>query len=100
MYNKYKYFYIWEVDVLDDTKTRIIFAAMKAVRQYGLEEVRIQNVSKLAGISPGALYRYHRNSCGRSEDSGSNIMPAKQLGLVKVKNPIRVLGGVDTGIFV
>ncbi len=58
MYNKYKYFYIWEVDVLDDTKTRIIFATMKAVRQYGLEGVRIQNVSKLAGISPGALYRY------------------------------------------
>ena len=43
---------------LDDTKTRIIFAAMKAVRQYGLEGARIQNVSELAGISPGALYRY------------------------------------------
>ncbi len=42
----------------DDTKTRIIFAAMKAVRQYGLEGARIQNVSELAGISPGALYRY------------------------------------------
>ncbi len=47
-----------DVMVLDDTKTRIIFAAMKAVRQYGLEGVRIQNVSELAGISPGALYRY------------------------------------------
>lgn len=33
-------------------------AVMKAVRQYGLEGVRIQNVSELAGISPGALYRY------------------------------------------
>ncbi len=42
----------------DDTKTRIIFATMKAVRQYGLEGVRIQNVSELAGISPGALYRH------------------------------------------
>ncbi len=31
---------------------------MKAVRKYGLEGVRIQNVSELAGISPGALYRY------------------------------------------
>ena len=31
---------------------------MKAVRQYGLEGVRIQNISKLAGLSPGALYRY------------------------------------------
>lgn len=44
--------------VLDCTKTRIMLAAMKAVRQYGLEGVRIQNVSELAGISPGALYRY------------------------------------------
>ena len=43
---------------LDDTKTRIIFAAIKAVREYGLEGVRIQNVSELAGISPGAIYRY------------------------------------------
>lgn len=43
---------------LDDTKTRIFFAAVKAVRQYGLEGVRIQNVSKFAEISPGAIYRY------------------------------------------
>ena len=47
-----------EVISLDDTKTRILFAAMKAVRRYGLEGVRIQNVSQLAGISPGALYRH------------------------------------------
>lgn len=31
---------------------------MKAVRQYGLEGMRIQNVSELAGVSSGALYRY------------------------------------------
>lgn len=43
---------------LDDTKMRILAAAMKAVRQYGLEGVRIQNVSALAEISPGAIYRY------------------------------------------
>ncbi|MCI8285537.1 MAG: TetR/AcrR family transcriptional regulator [Firmicutes bacterium] len=43
---------------MDDTKTRIIFATMKAVRQYGMEGVRIQNVSELAGISPGAIYRH------------------------------------------
>ena len=43
---------------MDDTKARIISATMKAVRQYGLEGVRIQNISDLAGISPGALYRY------------------------------------------
>ena len=44
--------------ILDDTKTRLIYAAMKAVRQYGLEGMRIQHVSDLAGVSPGALYRY------------------------------------------
>jgi len=43
---------------LDDTKTRIILATIKAVRQYGLEGVRVQNVSCLAGISPGAIYRH------------------------------------------
>ena len=43
---------------MDDTRTRIISATMKAVRQYGLEGMRIQNVSDLAGISPGAIYRY------------------------------------------
>lgn len=43
---------------LDDTRTRIISAAIKAVRQHGLEGARIQNVSSLAGVSPGALYRY------------------------------------------
>ena len=47
-----------EVITLDDTKMRIIAAAIKAVRQYGLEGVRIQNVSELAGISSGAIYRH------------------------------------------
>lgn len=43
---------------LDDTKNRIIAATIKAVRQYGMEGVRIQNVSELAEISSGALYRH------------------------------------------
>lgn len=43
---------------MDDTKTRIILATIKAVRRYGLEGTRIQTVSDLAGVSPGALYRY------------------------------------------
>ena len=43
---------------MDDTRTRIIRAAMAAVRRYGLEGVRIQNVSELAGITPGAIYRH------------------------------------------
>lgn len=41
---------------MDGTKTRIILSAIKAVRQYGLEGVRIQNVSELAKITPGAIY--------------------------------------------
>ncbi len=51
-------YFLREVGTLDDTKTRIMTATMKAVRQYGLEGARIQNISELAGISPGALYRY------------------------------------------
>lgn len=43
---------------MDDTKTKILYAAMKAVRQYGLEGARIKNISELAGLSPGAMYRY------------------------------------------
>jgi len=43
---------------LDNTRTRIIYAAMAAVRQYGLEGVRIQQVSEFAGITPGAIYRH------------------------------------------
>lgn len=43
---------------MDDTRNRILKAACKAVRQYGLDGVRIQNISELAGLSPGALYRY------------------------------------------
>ncbi len=46
------------VVTLDDMKNRIITAAIKAVRQYGMEGVRIQNVSRPAGISAGSLYRY------------------------------------------
>lgn len=46
------------VVTLDDTKTKIIYAAIKAVRKYGLEGVRVQNVSELAGISAGAIYRH------------------------------------------
>jgi len=43
---------------LDDARTRILSATMQAVRKYGLEGVRIQNISELSGLSPGALYRY------------------------------------------
>lgn len=43
---------------MDDTRNRILRATCKAVRQYGVDGVRIQNISELAGLSPGALYRY------------------------------------------
>jgi len=43
---------------LDDTKTRIIMAAMKGVREYGLEGVRVQKIGQLAGLTQGAMYRY------------------------------------------
>lgn len=46
---------------MDDTKTKILSATMKAVRRYGLEGVRVQNISELAGISPGAMYRYFKS---------------------------------------
>lgn len=36
----------------------ILSAAMSGVRQYGLDGVTIQNISALAGLSQGALYRY------------------------------------------
>lgn len=40
----------------DDDKNAM--TARKAVRQYGLEGMHVQNASDLAGVSPGALYRY------------------------------------------
>lgn len=43
---------------LDCTNTRILRAAMKGVRLYGLEGVRVQNIAELAGLTPGALYRH------------------------------------------
>lgn len=43
---------------MDDTKTRIIMAAMKGVREYGLEGVRVQKIGQLAGLTQGAMYRY------------------------------------------
>ncbi len=43
---------------MGDTRNRIIAATFKAVRKYGLDGVRIQNISQFADLSPGALYRY------------------------------------------
>lgn len=43
---------------MEETKARIIQAAMRGVRQYGLEGVRVQSISDLAGLTPGAMYRY------------------------------------------
>lgn len=46
---------------MDDTRAKILSATMKAVRRYGLEGTRIQNISELAGLSPGAMYRYFKS---------------------------------------
>lgn len=45
---------------MSDTRQKIISAAITAVRQYGIEGVRIQNISKLADITPGAVYRHFK----------------------------------------
>lgn len=45
---------------MSDTRQKIISAAITAVRQYGIEGVRIQNISDLAGITPGAVYRHFK----------------------------------------
>ncbi len=45
---------------VSDTRKKIISAAITAVRQYGLEGVRIQNISDLAEITPGAVYRHFK----------------------------------------
>ncbi len=43
------------------TRDRIIAAAMAGVRQYGLEGVTIHDISVLAGLSQGAMYRYFKS---------------------------------------
>lgn len=43
---------------MEDTRNQIILAAMAAVRQQGLEGVRIQHIAEQAGLSAGAMYRY------------------------------------------
>lgn len=45
---------------MNDTRQNIISATITAVRQYGIEGVRIQNISDLAGITPGAVYRHFK----------------------------------------
>jgi len=51
--------YYWKGGItLDRTDTRILRAAMKGVRLYGLEGVRVQNIAELAGLTSGALYRH------------------------------------------
>ncbi len=45
---------------LDETsRDRIVESVYKAVRQHGLEGVRVQHIAQLTGLSPGAMYRYY-----------------------------------------
>ncbi len=61
------YPYVKEADAekgeksVEDTRTSIIRSAIIGVRKYGLEGVRIQNISEIAGLSPGAMYRYFKS---------------------------------------
>lgn len=41
-----------------DAKNRIMDAAIQSVRRFGLDGVRIQNISKLAGIASSNIYFY------------------------------------------
>lgn len=45
---------------MSDTRQKIISATITAVRRYGIEGVRIQNISELADITPGAVYRHFK----------------------------------------
>lgn len=45
---------------MSNTRQNIISATITAVRQHGIEGVRIQNISDLAGITPGAVYRHFK----------------------------------------
>lgn len=76
------------VITLDDAKTGIILGAIKSVRRYGLEGVRIQNISELAGISSGAIYRVEAISLGWTVVSNKRkrrtvFLPGKLCGLLK-----------------
>ena len=43
---------------MTSTREHILKSAIKGVRQYGFEGIRIQNISELAGLTQGAIYRH------------------------------------------
>jgi len=47
--------------VVDDTRTRIIQAAIKGVRQSGIDGVSMRHISERAGLSRSAVYRCFKN---------------------------------------
>lgn len=77
---------------MDDTKTKILHATMKAVRQYGLEGVRVQNISELAGITPGAIYRHFDSKEQLMADCFTCVDKQAAAIFERVKfNPLRML---------
>jgi len=46
---------------MNDTRTRVIRAAIRSVRRFGMDGVRVQNIGEMAGLSPSAMYRYFGN---------------------------------------
>ena len=77
---------------MDDTKARIISSTMKAVRQYGLEGVRIQNVSELAEISPGAIYRYFESKDQLLQECFTYV--DKQAAAIRDASYFNAFGGI------
>ncbi len=46
---------------MKDTRSRIIRAAIRSVRQFGMDGIRVHNIGEMAGLSPSAMYRYFGN---------------------------------------
>lgn len=50
-----------EESVVDDTRTRIIQAAVKGARQSGIDGVSVRRICELAGLPRSAMYRCFKN---------------------------------------
>ncbi len=61
----------------EDKLKRIQESAIKVFMEKGYKETKIQDIAKLAGISPGTIYLYYKNK--RELFSSLNIPEAEQL---------------------
>ena len=44
-----------------DTKEKLLYSAMKSIKEDGINGFTIRNVSKLCGISSAAIYKHYKN---------------------------------------